>query len=74
MTRVFDWNGKDVPAELKKLPPGRYVLEPLDDALTLSEEEARGIEDAVRSLDAGKGRSLAQVKRTLARSNRPASR
>ena len=29
--RVVTWNGKDVPAELRELSAGRYVVEPVDD-------------------------------------------
>jgi hypothetical protein len=29
--RVVTWNGKDVPAELRELPAGRYVVEAVDD-------------------------------------------
>jgi hypothetical protein len=35
------WNGKDVPPELRELPAGRYVVEPIEDeAPALMPEEA----------------------------------
>jgi len=35
--KAVTWNGKDIPAELRDLPAGRYVVEPLDqDAPTLT--------------------------------------
>src|SRR5437016_2909764 len=38
--KVVTWNGKDIPAELRNLPAGRYLVEPLDeDAPTLTSEE-----------------------------------
>ena len=58
MTRlasVVTWNGKDVPAELRELPAGRYVVEAVDDeapALTLDEEA--GIEAALESYRQGR--------------------
>ncbi len=27
MRRIVEWNGRDVPAALRDLPPGRYVVE-----------------------------------------------
>ena len=41
-------NGKDIPAELLKLPAGRYVVEPLEDKPpVLTPEEEAGIEVAL---------------------------
>ena len=49
------WNGKDVPAELRELPAGRYVVEPIDDdAPVLSPEEEAGIEAALESFRQGR--------------------
>ena len=48
--RVVTWNGKDVPAELRELPAGRYVVEAVDDeAPALSQDEEAGIEAALES-------------------------
>jgi hypothetical protein len=53
--RVLIWNGKDVPAELRDLPAGRYVVEPMDeDAPALSPEEEAGIEGALESYRQGR--------------------
>lgn len=53
--RVVTWNGKDVPAELRELPAGRYVVEALDDeAPILSPEEEAGIEAALESYRQGR--------------------
>ena len=53
--RVVTWNGKDVPAELRDLPPGRYVVEAIDDdAPALSPEEEAGIEAALESYRQGR--------------------
>ena len=43
--KVVTWNGKDVPAELRELPAGRYVVEAIDDAPALSPDEEAGIEE-----------------------------
>jgi hypothetical protein len=53
--KVVTWNGKDVPAELRELPAGRYVVEPLDDeAPALSPDEEAGIEAALESYRHGR--------------------
>ena len=53
--RVVTWNGKDVPAELRDLPAGRYVVEVVDeDAPVLSPDEEAGIEAALESYSKGR--------------------
>jgi hypothetical protein len=43
--KVIDWNGTDLPAELRELPPGRYHLAAVRGAPT-AEEIARATESA----------------------------
>lgn len=50
---IIDWNGADLPAELRGLPAGKYVIQRADD--TLTEDEERGLITALESLRAGKG-------------------
>jgi hypothetical protein len=53
--KIVTWNGKDVPAELRDLPAGRYVIEPLDDrAPVLSPDEEAGLEAALESYRQGR--------------------
>ena len=53
--RVVTWNGKDVPAELRELPAGRYVVEAVDDeAPPVSADEEAGIEAALDSSREGR--------------------
>jgi len=53
--RVVTWNGKDVPAELRELPAGRYVVEAVDElAPPLSLDEDAGIEGALESYRQGR--------------------
>jgi hypothetical protein len=53
--RVVTWNGKDVPAELRELPAGRYVVEAIDDdPPSLSPDEEAGIEAALESYRQGR--------------------
>jgi len=53
--KVVTWNGKDVPAELRELPAGRYVVEPIDEeGPVLSPEEEAGIEAALESYRQGR--------------------
>jgi hypothetical protein len=63
--RTLRWNGKDLPEELRDLPPGTYVVEPIDQPPLLSDEEEAGLSDALVSLKAGKGRTLEQVRQTI---------
>lgn len=53
--RVLTWNGKDVPAELRDLRAGRYVVEPMDEeAPALSPDEEAGIEVTLESYRQGR--------------------
>ena len=54
-TRLVDWNGKDLPPELRELPAGRYVVEAVDnEAPLLSPDEEAGIEAALESYRQGR--------------------
>jgi len=55
MSLVLHWNGKDLPPELRSLPEGRYVLDPVDAAPALSPDEEAGLETALASLRQGRG-------------------
>ncbi len=49
----MEW--QDVPAELRELPAGRYVVEAIDDdAPVLSPEEEAGLETALESYRQGR--------------------
>lgn len=61
MSRVVDWDGKNIPDEMRSLPPGRYLVEPIDEAVALTPEEEEGVRQAMASLEAGQGRSLDEV-------------
>jgi hypothetical protein len=54
---LVNWNGVDVPEELKTLKQGRYVLVPLDEPPELAEEQGVGLEAALESVRAGQGLS-----------------
>ena len=69
MVKVLNWNGKDVPAELKDLPAGQYAIEALDHELTPEEEQ--GLIDGLDELDRGETIPHEEVMRDLrARSKR----
>jgi hypothetical protein len=54
-TRIVSWNGKDVPAELRELPAGRYLVEAVEEAAPdLSSDEEAGIEAALESYRQGR--------------------
>lgn len=65
MAHVVDWDGEHLPVEMRSLPPGRYLVERLDEALALTPEEEAGIREALASLDAGRGRSLEAVREDI---------
>jgi hypothetical protein len=66
MVHVVRWNGKDLPDELRQLPPGDYVLEPVDsDAAPLTPDEEEGIRKALASRDAGRLVSHDDVRRSV---------
>jgi hypothetical protein len=64
-TRVLHWNGKDVPEELRELPPGTYMIEAVESALPLTPEEDTGLSQALGSLRAGEGRTVDHVRKTV---------
>lgn len=65
MVCILKWNGKDLPEELRGLPPGQYALQPIDDLPELTDEEDEGLRQALASLRAGRGRTLDQVRQTV---------
>jgi len=53
--RVVTWNGKGIPAELRELPAGRYVVEAVEgEAPALSPDEEAGIDAALESYRQGR--------------------
>ncbi len=61
MAVIVNWNGVDVPEELKALKKGRYVLVPIDEPQELTEDEEAGLEDAIASIQAGEGVALEEA-------------
>lgn len=55
MARLLDWNGKNIPAALRELPPGRYVVESVDLVPELTAEEDEGLAVGLASLARGEG-------------------
>jgi hypothetical protein len=48
---VVEWNGQDLPEQLRELPAGRYVLVPVDEHVPLTEEEKAGLIAALKSAE-----------------------
>ena len=69
--KVIRWDGKSIPEELKKLPPGSYAIESIEQVPSLTDEEERGISSALQELDAGKGIPLSDVVNEIRRRSRP---
>jgi hypothetical protein len=61
MSLVLHWNGRDVPQELRSLPEGRYVVDAVDAAPVLSDEEEAGLDAALESLRQGRGLDADEV-------------
>jgi hypothetical protein len=53
--RVLTWNGRNVPPELRNLPPGKYAVESIDRVPLLTKQEEAGLEAAMASLELGRG-------------------
>jgi hypothetical protein len=62
---VIEWDGIHLPTELRKLPPGRYFVEPIDDLADLTPEEEAGILEAIRQADAGEVVPFEEVARNI---------
>jgi predicted transcriptional regulator len=65
---IIDWDGTNVPEELRQLPPGRYILgsvESIEDLGDLTEEEDAGIRLAMKQIEAGEGIPLEDVMREI---------
>jgi hypothetical protein len=65
MARVLTWDGKKLPKELRKLPAGRYAVEPIDNAPKLTEAEEEGLREALRSIEEGRVTPGVQVHREM---------
>ena len=63
--KIIHWDGSHIPEELRKLPPGRYAVEPIDEPTPLTEGEETGILAGLDELDAGRGIPLADVVREI---------
>jgi hypothetical protein len=52
---IIEWDGENVPDNLRQLPAGRYIVEYVDDfdITELTEEEEAGIRRALDQVDAG---------------------
>jgi hypothetical protein len=70
MTVVLNFDGKQLPEEMRSLPSGRYVLQSVDEIPVLTSDEAGGLEEAARSLDRGEGLAPDELRAALDRTPR----
>jgi len=49
----IDWDGAQVPEAFRKLPPGRYIVEYVEEIDQLTPDEEAGLMEALDDLDAG---------------------
>jgi len=68
---VVNWNGDDLPDQLRQLPAGRYLVASLDETEELSPEEDAGPEAALASAREGRTVSHEDV---VASARKPVSR
>ncbi|MBI5515329.1 MAG: hypothetical protein HY909_16240 [Deltaproteobacteria bacterium] len=66
---VLDWNGQDVPLEFTKLPPGRYVVEPVvtPEEAGVPVEDVAAVAEALRNLDLAPGSPAVEAAERLRR-------
>src|SRR5262249_1830514 len=65
---MIEWDGKNVPGELRELPPGRYLVGPeyeIWDEDDLTPEEDAGIQQALDQIEAGEGIPYEEAMRQL---------
>jgi hypothetical protein len=60
---IIDWDGQYLPDELRRLPPGRYVVEAAPDDSTA--EERAGLAIGLDELDAGDEIDIDDALRTI---------
>ena len=61
--KVLDWNGRDVPSALAALPPGQYLIEPVEPLASwnLSATRVTELEAAMDAHDRGEGIPAGEV-------------
>jgi len=69
--KLIEWDGSEVPAGLRDLPPGVYVVEPFAGAEPLTKEEENGILEALDDYERGGGIPLEEVVREFRGRNDP---
>ena len=62
---VIDWDGTRLPDELRGLPPGRYLLAPLDEQDELTPEEDAAVRLGLDDMAAGEVMPLGDVIREV---------
>jgi len=65
MPTIVRWNGADLPAELRELPAGRYIVEPIDDVPPLTLDEDAGLQLALDELAHEGGVDDAEAQRRI---------
>lgn len=64
MSIVIEWDGLELPEQLKELPQGRYLVVSVD-ALPLTEEEDAGLRAALDSMAAGRLKPAEEARQRL---------
>ena len=61
---IIDWDGHEVPEQLKQLRKGRYIIVPAE-AEPLTDEEDAGLRAGLDSAEAGRVKPAEEVRRRL---------
>ena len=64
MSVIIDWDGHEVPEQLKQLPRGRYIVVSAEVA-PLTEDEDAGLRSALDAAEAGRVKPAEEVRRRL---------
>ncbi len=62
---IIEWNGEDLPEQLRRLPAGKYVLQPTGEPPELTPEQEEGLRQAMRSVREGRTISAEESRRRL---------
>jgi hypothetical protein len=65
MGRILEWNGRDVPEELRSLPAGRYVVDPVDEIPQLTDEDEQGLVAALDAVRRGEVFTVEEARRKV---------
>ena len=64
-TTIIDWDGTNFPEDMRELPPGRFIVQYVEEIDELTEEEEAGILHALAQVEAGDVFGIEDVMRDI---------